>query len=231
MNRVDFAWAIGKPVMGGPTALASRLRVYGKDRVPRSGGVVLAYNHFSWIDIPAFGWVSPRSVYFLAKAEAHAVPLAGAYLRLFGSFGVHRGESDREAVRRMRDVVRAGHALGVFAEGTRQRSGVLGPVQPGAAMVAIQEDVPVVCAAIYGSYEWKPGNFKPVSIAYGEPLRFRDLPRNGMATARRRRRSRQSCSASGSGSATSTRPAGRATPSRPARRSISAPRSRFRSRA
>jgi 1-acyl-sn-glycerol-3-phosphate acyltransferase len=179
VNRVDAAWAIGKPVMGIPTALMTRLRIYGQDRVPRHGGLVIAYNHFSWIDIPAFGWAAPRTVYFLAKAEAHAVPLAGAYLRLFGSFGVHRGESDREAVRRMRDVVRAGHALGVFAEGTRQRSGVLGAVQPGAAMVALQEDVPVVCAAIYGSYEWRPGNFKPVSIAYGEPLRFTGVPRNG----------------------------------------------------
>jgi len=78
----------------------------------------------------------------------------------------------------MRDVVRAGNALGIFAEGTRQRSGKLGPVQPGAAMAALQEDVPVVCAAIYGSHEWKPGNFKPVSIAYGEPMRFTGLPRN-----------------------------------------------------
>jgi 1-acyl-sn-glycerol-3-phosphate acyltransferase len=178
VNRVDAAWAIGKPIMGGPTALLTRLRVYGRDRIPRTGGLVIAYNHFSWIDIPAFGWSSPRPVYFLAKAEAHAVPVAGAYLRLFGSFGVRRGESDREAVRRMRDVVRAGHALGVFGEGTRQRSGVPGPVQPGAAMVALQEDVPVVCAAIYGSHEWRPGNFNPVSIAYGEPLRFRDLSRN-----------------------------------------------------
>ncbi|HEV7132372.1 MAG TPA: lysophospholipid acyltransferase family protein [Gaiellaceae bacterium] len=178
MNRVDFAWAWGRPLMGGPTALMTRLRVYGRDRIPRHGGLVIAYNHFSWIDIPAFGWSSPRSVYFLAKAEAHAVPVGGAYLRLFGSFGVRRGESDREAVRRMRDVVRAGHALGIFAEGTRQRSGVPGPVQPGAAMAALQEDAPVVCAAIYGSHEWRPGNFQPVSIAYGEPLRFRDLPVN-----------------------------------------------------
>jgi 1-acyl-sn-glycerol-3-phosphate acyltransferase len=178
VNRVDVAWSIGKPVMGGSAALVTRLRVYGKDRVPRTGGIVVAYNHLSWIDIPAFGWSSPRTVYFLAKAEAHAVPLVGAYLRLFGSFGVRRGESDREAVRRMRDVVRAGNALGIFAEGTRQRSGELGPVQPGAAMAALQEDVPVVCAAIYGSHEWKPGNFKPVSIAYGEPMRFTGLPRN-----------------------------------------------------
>jgi 1-acyl-sn-glycerol-3-phosphate acyltransferase len=178
VNRVDTAWKIGKPVMGGSTALMTRLHVYGRDRVPRSGGLVIAYNHLSWIDIPAFGWSSPRTVYFLAKAEAHAIPLIGAYLRLFGSFGVRRGESDREAVRRMREVVRAGKALGIFAEGTRQRSGTLGPVQPGAAMAALQEDVPVVCAAIYGSHEWRFGNFKPVSIAYGEPMRFANLPRN-----------------------------------------------------
>jgi 1-acyl-sn-glycerol-3-phosphate acyltransferase len=178
VNRVDIAWAFGKPGMGGPTALLTRLRIYGRDRVPRSGGLVIAYNHFSWIDIPAFGWSSPRPVYFLAKAEAHAVPVAGAYLRLFGSFGVRRGESDREAVRRMRDVVRKGHALGIFAEGSRQRSGELGAVQPGAAMAALQEDAPVVCAAIYGSHEWRPGTFKPVSIAYGEPMRFAGLPRN-----------------------------------------------------
>jgi 1-acyl-sn-glycerol-3-phosphate acyltransferase len=178
VNRIDAAWAVGKPAMGGPTALLTRLRIYGRDRVPLSGGLVIAYNHFSWIDIPAFGWASPRTVYFLAKAEAHAVPVAGAYLRLFGSFGVRRGESDREAVRRMRDVVHAGNALGIFAEGTRQRAGVPGDVQPGAAMAALQEDVPVICAAIHGSQTWKPGNFHPVSIAYGEPMRFRDLPVN-----------------------------------------------------
>jgi 1-acyl-sn-glycerol-3-phosphate acyltransferase len=176
VNRVDAAWAIGRPVMGGPTALLTRLHSYGRDRVPRTGGVVIAFNHFSWIDIPAFGWSSPRTLYFLAKAEAHAVPVAGAYLRLFGSFSVRRGESDREAVRRMREVVRSGEALGVFVEGTRQRSGVPGPVQPGAAMVALQEDVPVVCAAINGSREWRPGTFAPVSIAWGEPMRFSGLP-------------------------------------------------------
>ena len=179
MNRVDAAWAIGRPLMGGPTALLTRLHSYGQDRVPRTGGVVIAFNHLSWIDIPAFGWSSPRTVYFIAKAEAHAVPVAGAYLRLFGSFSVRRGESDREAVRRMREVVRSGEALGVFVEGTRQRSGVPGPAQPGAAMVALQEGVPVVCGAIHGSQRWKVGNFAPVSLVWSEPLHFDGLPRGG----------------------------------------------------
>ncbi|HET7573016.1 MAG TPA: lysophospholipid acyltransferase family protein [Gaiellaceae bacterium] len=177
MNRVDAAWVVGRPAMGIPAALVTRLRGYGRERIPRHGGVVIAFNHFHWIDIPCFGYLSPRTLYFLAKAEAHAVPLLGPYIRLFGSFSVRRGESDREAVRRMREVVRDGNALGIFAEGTRQRTGVPGPVQPGAAMVALQEDVPVVCAAIHGSQHWKLGNFAPVSIAYGEPMRFDGLPR------------------------------------------------------
>jgi 1-acyl-sn-glycerol-3-phosphate acyltransferase len=92
---------------------------------------------------------------------------------------VRRGESDREAVRHMREVVRDGEALGVFVEGTRQRSGVPGHVQPGAAMVALQEDVPVICGAIHGSQDWRLGNFAPVSVAFGEPIRFEGLPRGG----------------------------------------------------
>jgi 1-acyl-sn-glycerol-3-phosphate acyltransferase len=177
VNRVDVAWALGRPVMGAPTAVMTRLRSYGGERVPPRGGLVVAFNHFHWIDIPCFGYVSPRNLYFLAKAEAHATPLLGAYIRLFGSFSVRRGESDREAVRRMREVVRTGEALGIFAEGTRQRAGVPGRVQAGAAMVALQEDVPVVCAAIHGSQTWRPGNFAPVSVAWGEALRFEGLPK------------------------------------------------------
>ncbi|MBV8259122.1 MAG: 1-acyl-sn-glycerol-3-phosphate acyltransferase [Actinobacteria bacterium] len=179
MNRIDAAWVPGRPIIGGSAALATRLRSYGEERVPKQGGVVLAFNHFSWIDIPCFGFKSPRTIYFLAKVEAHRVPGLGELIRFFGAFSVRRGESDREAVRRMVEVVREGNVLGVFAEGTRQRSGVPGHVQPGAAMAAIQGDVPVVCAAIHGSQVWKPGNFAPVSIAWGEPMRFDGLPKGG----------------------------------------------------
>ena len=78
----------------------------------------------------------------------------------------------------MREIVREGKVLGMFVEGTRQRAGVPGVVQPGAAMVALQEKVPVVPVAIHGTQHWKVGNFAPVSIAWGEPLRFDELPRN-----------------------------------------------------
>jgi 1-acyl-sn-glycerol-3-phosphate acyltransferase len=140
--------------------------------------VILALNHFSWIDIPLFSMASPRNPFFVAKAEAHRIPGLGQFIRAFGSFAIRRGESDREAVRRMREVVREGGCLGVFVEGTRQRSGVPGVVQPGASLVAVREDVPVVCGAVHGTQTWRLGNFHPCSVAWGEPWHAGDLSRD-----------------------------------------------------
>ena len=79
----------------------------------------------------------------------------------------------------MRRIVADGHALGLFVEGTRQRSGVPGVVQPGAAMVALQEGAPILPVAIHGTQTWRPGGFQPVSIAWGEPMTFDGLPKGG----------------------------------------------------
>ena len=179
MNAPDVAWAIGRPTIGAAGALASQLKVYGKDRVPPTGGCVVASNHFSWLDPVVLGFASPRVVYYMAKIEAHRIPGLGGFIRLFGCFPVRRGESDREAVRTMRRIVADGHALGLFVEGTRQRSGVPGEVQPGAAMVALQERVPIVPVAIHGTQLWRPGSRQPVSIAWGEPMTFEGLPKGG----------------------------------------------------
>jgi 1-acyl-sn-glycerol-3-phosphate acyltransferase len=179
VNTTDLFWMLGRPTIGGVVRLFAPLRVYGRERVPSEGGVVLALNHFSWLDPAAFGQASPRTIYYMAKAEAHAVPGLGQLIRAFGTFSVRRGESDREAVRMMRAIVRDGKALGLFAEGTRQRSGVPGEVKPGAAMVALQEEVPVVPAAIHGTQGWRLGSFRPVSVSWGEPMTFADLPKNG----------------------------------------------------
>lgn len=179
MNTTDAVWTVGRATIGTAVRIVAPLRSYGVERVPMSGGLVVAANHFSWIDPPALGAASPRTLYFMAKVEAHGVPGLGQLMRSFGAFSVRRGESDRDAVRMMRQVVRDGNALGLFVEGTRQRSGEPGPVQPGAAMVAINESVPVSPVALHGSQTWRLGNFHPVSLAWGQPLSFDGLPRGG----------------------------------------------------
>jgi 1-acyl-sn-glycerol-3-phosphate acyltransferase len=179
VSSVDVAWALARPTIGSVATLFSRLRVYGRERVPLEGGIVVASNHFSWLDPVVLGVASPRVLYYMAKIEAHRAPGLGALIRAFGCFPVRRGESDREAVRLMRSIVADGHALGLFAEGTRQRSGVPGPIQPGAAMVALQEGAPILPIAVHGTQVWRVGGFQPVSLAWGEPMTFDGLPKGG----------------------------------------------------
>jgi 1-acyl-sn-glycerol-3-phosphate acyltransferase len=172
-------WALGKGVFANVTRLLTSLKSYGPERVPREGGAVLAMNHFSYVDPPVFGTLCPRRVVFVAKVELDRTFGLGALVRAHGVISIRRGESDRDALRIMRETVRNNDLLGMFVEGTRQKHGVPGKAKPGAAMVAIQEGVPVVPAAIHGSQDWKPGNFAPVSVAWGEPMRFDEYSRDG----------------------------------------------------
>ena len=180
MTYGDGAWAFSRLWLQPLTKLFTRACIYGRGRVPPKGvGCVLAVNHLHWVDICLVGATSPRTVNYVAKTEAFGIPIVGWYIGLHGAIPVRRGESDREAVRRMRQAARDGRMIGLFVEGTRQRSGRPGEAQPGAAMVALQEGVPVLPVALYGTQFWKPGNFAPCSVAVGEPVLFEGLPKGG----------------------------------------------------
>ena len=184
MKAVDLVYyPVGKGVLGSMTRLATSIRVYGKERIPREGGGVLAMNHFNFIDVPVFGTICPRRLVFVAKSELFEVPGLAQLIAAHGTLAIRRGETDRDALRRMRQAVRENEMLGLFVEGTRQTSGVPGEAKPGAAMIAISEGVPVVPAAIHGSQEWKLGNRAAVSLAFGEPMRFAEHPRNSKGYA------------------------------------------------
>jgi 1-acyl-sn-glycerol-3-phosphate acyltransferase len=175
----DRAWNSSRVWLSPIVLAATRGRGYGLDRIPMTGGCVLAINHLHWIDIPLVGSLSPRNLNYVAKVETKSYAGLGRFIDWHGIIAVRRGESDRDAVRKMRQMAHDGRALGIFVEGTRQKSGFPGTAQPGAAMVAIQEDVPVVPVGIYGTQFWKIGNFAPCSIAVGEPFRFDGLQKGG----------------------------------------------------
>lgn len=175
----DGAWQFSKLVV--PPALrvlAPGSSGYGMDRMPLTGGVVLAVNHLAGIDPPLLGQYTRRPIYFMAKAELMATPFVGDVLRDCGVFSVRRGESDRDAIRHAREIAASGKVVGVFAEGTRQKSGTPGPVQPGAAMIAMQEGVPVLPCGL-DSFGWNIGNRRACSFVFGEPFMLDDLQCNG----------------------------------------------------
>jgi 1-acyl-sn-glycerol-3-phosphate acyltransferase len=152
--------------------------VYGVERVPRAGGLVTACNHLSAIDPLLLPITSPRTIYQMAKAELLEIPIAGEVLRWLGSFGVRRGEGDRDALRVARWVAAEGHVVGFFVEGTRRKLGYPGPGHPGAAMIAIQEDVPVVPCGL-DTFQWSLRNPRTCAVVWGEPIDLSGLPKSG----------------------------------------------------
>ncbi|HEY4346533.1 MAG TPA: lysophospholipid acyltransferase family protein [Gaiellaceae bacterium] len=179
MAHGDFAWGTSRLWIQPLFRALTRARIYGRERIPASGGCVLAINHLHWVDIPVVGSLSPRNINYVAKVELRRVPGFGRFLNWHGIVSIRRGESDRDAVRQMRRFAAEGRAIGLFVEGTRQKTGRPGQVQPGAAMVAMQEDVPVIPIAVYGTQFWKLGNFAPCSIAVGEPFLLEGFPKGG----------------------------------------------------
>ena len=151
---------------------------YGSDRLPATGGAVIAANHFSGIDPPLIGIYSARAIYYMTKIELLSLPVLGEVFRWGGAFAVRRGESDRDAIRVARWLVREGHVVGMFMEGTRQQLGHPGPVHPGAVMIAAQEGVPIVPVGV-DTFGWTMKNRRRGAVVWGEPISLDGIPRTG----------------------------------------------------
>jgi 1-acyl-sn-glycerol-3-phosphate acyltransferase len=186
-GNAELGWRIGRLFVPRIAVWLAPAAGYGVERVPLEGGGVVAANHFSGIDHPLIGGFSPRTIYFLAKAELMGTPVVGQALAALGVFGVRRGEGDRDALRHARELAREGNLVGVHLEGTRQRFGHPGPMQPGGLMIAMQEGVPVIPCGL-DTFGWSPTNRRLCAVVWGEPMSVEDLPRNrkGYAEAAQR---------------------------------------------
>jgi 1-acyl-sn-glycerol-3-phosphate acyltransferase len=153
-----------------------RVRLRGQERLPASGGYVLAPSHRSMMDIPLLALVTKERIRYMGKVEVFNIPVLGATFRALGGFPVARDGTDRKAVRDSMAMLRAGDRLAVFPEGTRQNGPKIQPLQPGAAYLALRADVPIVPVGIAGSEEILRGGagrlprFGRVAIVVGEPL-------------------------------------------------------------
>jgi 1-acyl-sn-glycerol-3-phosphate acyltransferase len=155
-----------------------RLRVVGVEHVPREGGFVLAANHTSNFDpwplgVPLF---PDRYLRFMAKSELFN-PVLKPFVSAGGAFPVRRGQADAEAMQTAVELARAGHAVVMFPEGTRQRKGLVKKHQPkahtGAARIALEAGVPLIPAALGGTDSLS--RLGPLRVAYGAPIPLDDL--------------------------------------------------------
>jgi len=163
---------------GLPMRLLFRLRVKGKEHLPREGGYVLSANHLSNLDPWPLGWplFPHRELRFMAKAELFRSPL-WPILKFGGAFKVNRGQGDEQAIDTAVRLARDGEVVAIFPEGTRREKGLIKKFESrprtGAARVALVAGVPLVPAAIAGTDRIR--RLGPLRVVYGAPVELDDL--------------------------------------------------------
>ena len=159
--------------------LGQRFQMTGTENVPRSGGVLLAYNHIGYVDFVYGGLAanpSGRLVRFMAKRELFDHKYVGPLMRSLHHIEVDRGAgvaSYRKAV----EYLRAGEAVGIFPEATISRAMELKELKTGAVRIAAEAGVPIVPVALWGTQRMMtkdhPKDFSrgtTIAISVGEPL-------------------------------------------------------------
>lgn len=152
------------------------MKVYGAEHLPRSGGVLIVSNHQSYLDPVILGVAMPRSLSYFAKSELFEVHPAFTWLiESLGAFPVRQTGSAAGAVKETIDRLGQGAALNIYPEGSRSPDGEIHPFEKGTALIVRKAKVPVVPAAIHGSFESYPPGTKlpkphPVRVMFGPPM-------------------------------------------------------------
>jgi 1-acyl-sn-glycerol-3-phosphate acyltransferase len=159
--------------------LGQRFQMSGTENVPRSGGVLLAYNHIGYVDFIYGGLAanpSRRLVRFMAKREIFDNRWGGPLMRSLHHINVDRGEGVGSAQTAV-DYLRAGEAVGIFPEATISRAMELKEFKTGAVRIAAEAGVPLVPVILWGTQRMMtkdhPRDFsrgKTISITVGAPL-------------------------------------------------------------
>lgn len=155
-----------------------RVKVEGRANIPRSGPVILAANHRSFLDSIFIPAVVRRRVTFVAKAEYFDDPKSAWFFRAVGQIPIRRegGSASERALDSAMDVLHGGGMFGIYPEGTRTRDGLMHRGHTGVARLALRSGAPVVPVGLIGTDAIQPVDSKlprfgkRVTIRFGAPL-------------------------------------------------------------
>ena len=189
--RPSLFWPLAAVVVPFVSYLA-RIRIVGREKLPRDGAFVLAPNHYSEFDpliVAVAVWRMGRLPRFMAKESLFRVPVLGWVLRSTGMVPVARSSSRTAAaqtIAQSRDLVHNGRGVIVYPEGTLTRDPALWPMRgkSGAVRLAMAGDIPLIPMAQWGTHEimgryqkglklWPPR--KRVQVLLGDPVDIGDL--------------------------------------------------------
>ncbi|MFM8329920.1 MAG: lysophospholipid acyltransferase family protein [Actinomycetales bacterium] len=134
----------------------------GGEKLPKSGPAIVVCNHISYLDPLTFShflYNNGRAPRYLGKESVFKIPVIGFIIKSAGQIPVKRESKDAVlGYEHAIAVLKAGHLLGVYPEGTLTRDPNLWPMKgkTGVARLALQTDVPIYPCASWGPQEVIP---------------------------------------------------------------------------
>lgn len=162
--------------------ILARLEVYGLENIPPTGGYLICTNHLGLLDAPlVFLVVKRRDITALVAKKHQKNPFLRVLVDAVGGIWINRDEPDSQAMRQVRSYLQKGGMLGIAPEGTRSKTGGMGPAKTGAAYIADKAGVPVIPCAITGTYRdvYRVLHLQRlhITIRFGEPFRLSPIDR------------------------------------------------------
>src|SRR5687767_2676119 len=173
-RRPDWVYGAVRVVLTPYLMLIHRARCIDSHNIPADGPVIIAPNHFSFLDHFFIAVYLRRKVHFMAKSQLFKRPMQFIYTH-GGVFPVRRGHRDTQSIETAERILGRGDVIVMYAEGGRSRTGELGEAKPGVGRLALETGAPVVPSAIVGTERarnWKRLQFPKVTVQYGDPIRF-----------------------------------------------------------
>jgi 1-acyl-sn-glycerol-3-phosphate acyltransferase len=156
-----------------------KIKVEGKENVPKEGGLIIASNHRSNLDPFVLNLVAGRPLIFLAKKSLFEIPLLGAFIKGAGAIPVNRNGRDTSSLKKSLKALSDGKSIAIFPEGTRSKPGQFLKPQKGVGLLVSKGNVPVVPTLIEGTDKILPvgGKFpklftSDIVVKFGEPVKY-----------------------------------------------------------
>lgn len=158
------------------------VRITGTEHIRPNQSYVFVSNHQSFFDVFAiYGWL-PVIFKWLMKAELGKIPVVGAACRAAGHITINRSNTKAamESLHRIEQELVGGVSTVIFPEGTRTKTGQVGPFKRGAFQVAMDLNLPIIPITLDGCYEVM--NYKarhvsrhPIHIHVGEEIHLDEI--------------------------------------------------------
>ena len=172
----DFCYKVAKKILKPIFYKKCDPTVINAEVVPKEGPMILCGNHMHVLDQCGPLFEIPRVVHYMAKKEYFDSFKTRWFFKMVGCISVDREnhEEAKKAKEKAINILKKGGAIGIFPEGTRNKTDAfLLPFKYGAVSMAQKADATIVPFAVTGKYE-KGGN---LLVRFGEPFKVTDMPK------------------------------------------------------